>query len=29
MTDYMTANTINDLFRSLFALLDRAAYWLL
>lgn len=29
MTDYMTANTINDLFRSLFALLDKAAYTLL
>ena len=29
MTDYMTANTINDLFRSLFALLDRAAYLML
>ncbi|MBQ3511887.1 MAG: hypothetical protein IJA30_06320 [Bacilli bacterium] len=29
MTDYMTANTINDIFRSLFALLDRATYWLL
>lgn len=29
MTDYMTANTINDLFRSLFALLDRAAYMML
>lgn len=29
MTDYMTANTINDLFRSLFALLDKAAYLLL
>ena len=29
MTDYMTANTINDLFRSLFAMLDRAAYYLL
>ena len=29
MTDYMTANTINDIFRSLFALLDRAAYGLL
>lgn len=29
MTDYMTANTINDLFRSLFALLDKAAYILL
>ena len=29
MTDYMTANTINDMFRSLFALLDRAAYYLL
>lgn len=29
MTDYMTANTINDLLRSVFALLDRVAYWLL
>ena len=29
MTDYMTANTINDLFRNLFALLDKAAYILL
>ena len=29
MTSYTTANTINDLFRSLFALLDEVAYWLL
>ena len=29
MTDYMTANTINDLLRSVFALIDRVAYWLL
>ncbi len=29
MTDYATANTINDIFRGLFALLDRVAYWLL
>ncbi len=29
MTDFMNANTINDLFRSLFALIDRVAYGLL
>lgn len=29
MTDFMNANTINDLIRSLFALLDRVAYWAL
>lgn len=29
MTDYMNANTINDLIRSIFALIDRVAYWLL
>ena len=29
MTEFMTANTINDMFRSLFALLDKVAYWLL
>ena len=29
MTDYMSANTINDLLRSIFTLLDRVAYWLL
>lgn len=29
MHDYMNANTINDLIRSIFALIDRVAYWLL
>lgn len=29
MTEFMTATTINDMFRSLFALLDKVAYWLL
>lgn len=29
MTDFMNANTINDLIRSIFALLDRVAYWVL
>ena len=29
MTDYMTANTINDLLRSVFAFIDKVAYWLL
>ncbi len=29
MTDYWNANTINDMIRSIFALLDRVAYWLL
>lgn len=29
MTDYMNANTINDLIRSIFAFLDKVAYWLL
>lgn len=29
MTSYTTANTISDLFRSLCALLDEVAYWLL
>ena len=29
MTDYMSSNTINDLLRSIFALLDRVAYLLL
>lgn len=29
MHDYATANTINDMFRGLFSVLDRAAYWLL
>lgn len=29
MTDYWSANTINDLIRSVFALLDKVAYWLL
>ena len=29
MTDYMSSTTINDLIRSIFAMLDRVAYWLL
>lgn len=29
MTDYWTANTLNDMIRSFFALLDKVAYWLL
>ena len=29
MTDFWNANTINDLIRSIFALLDRVAYWIL
>ena len=29
MTDYWNANTINDLIRSIFAFLDKVAYWLL